>query len=76
MCQTRLICHLYDKFSLHPSHQLVHLVDDQLGHMVVGGQLDLELDRGGIVLRFAQVVLAPSAPLASFDHEVLVFATP
>ena len=40
--------------------------------MVVGGQLDLELDGGGIVFRLAQVVLAPSAPLAAFDHEVLV----
>ena len=35
----------------------VQLVDEDLGHVVVGGQLDLELDRRRVVLRFAQIML-------------------
>jgi hypothetical protein len=38
-------------------------MDDNLGYVVVGGQLDLELDGGGVVLRLAQIMLAPSPRL-------------
>ncbi len=40
--------------------EVAHPMDDYLWDVVVGGQLDLELDRGGVVLRLAQIVLAPS----------------
>ena len=40
--------------------EVAHPMDDNLWDVVVGGQLDLELDRGGVVLRLAQIVLAPS----------------
>ncbi len=43
-----------------PLCQVAHAVDDNLGDVVVGGQLDLELDGGGVVLRLAQVVFTPT----------------
>ena len=68
----RRTTHLDNKLGLSPCHQLVHLVDDQIWHVVVGSQLNLELDRGGIVLGLAQVVLATAASLTAFDHKVLM----
>jgi len=43
--------------------EVAHPMDDNLGYVVVGGQLDLELDGGGVVLRLAQIMLAPSPRL-------------
>ena len=40
--------------------------------MVVSGKLNLKLDGGRVILRLAQVVFAPPAPLRPLDHEVFV----
>ena len=41
------------------------LVYENVRDMVVGCQLDLELDRGRIVLRLAQVMLTPNVEIDS-----------
>jgi hypothetical protein len=48
------------------------LVNNDLRDVVIGCQLNLELDWGWIVFGFAQVMLTFSASLGAFDHQVLV----
>ena len=45
------------------------LEDDHLGDVVKGSQLDLEFNRGRVVFRLAQIMLALSTPLGSVKNQ-------
>ena len=72
--------HLDDELWGDALGQVAHPVDDNLWYVVVGRQLDLELDGGGVVLGLAQVMLTPGqryddASDASFKLKIICKAT-